>query len=110
MDLHDYFEILRRRWVSLTIVALATLACSAAVTLAMPTKYTATTRLYFAVEGSKNLTDLAQGSSFAEKQMTSYAEVTTSPLVLNPVIDGSTWRRPPSTSLATSPQSFRRTP
>ena len=87
MDLHDYFEVLRRRWVSVAIVALATLALAAAVTLAMTKQYTATTRLFFAVEGSKTATDLAQGSSFAEKQMTSYAEVATSPLVLDPVID-----------------------
>jgi polysaccharide biosynthesis transport protein len=88
VDLHDYLEVLRRRWVSVAIVALATLALSAAVTLAMTTRYTATTRLYFAVEGSESsLTDLAQGSSFAEKQMISYAEVATSPLVLDPVVD-----------------------
>ena len=87
MDLHDYLEVLRRRWISMIIVALATVACAAAVTLAMTTKYTATTRLYFAVEGSESLTDLAQGSSFAEKQMTSYAEVARSPLVLDPVIE-----------------------
>ncbi|HZA06028.1 MAG TPA: polysaccharide biosynthesis tyrosine autokinase [Propionibacteriaceae bacterium] len=87
MDLHDYLEVLRRRWVSVTIVALATIAVAAAATLAMTTKYTATTRLFFAVQGSKTTTDLAQGSSFAEKQMTSYAEAATSPLVLNPVIE-----------------------
>jgi polysaccharide biosynthesis transport protein len=88
VNLHEYLEILRRRWISVAIVALATLACAAGVTLAMTTRYTATTRLYFAVEGSdSSLTDLAQGTSFAEKQMTSYAEVATSPLVLDPVID-----------------------
>jgi capsular exopolysaccharide synthesis family protein len=87
VDLHDYLEVLRRRWISVAIVALTTLALSAAVTLAMTTQYTATTRLYFAVEGTETATDLAQGSSFAEKQMTSYAEVATAPLVLDPVID-----------------------
>jgi len=87
VDLHDYLEVLRRRWVSVTIVALATFAVAAAVTLATTPKYTATTRLFFAVEGSKTATDLAQGSSFAEKQMTSYSEAATSPLVLKPVIE-----------------------
>lgn len=87
MDLYDYIEVFRRRWVSVAIVALATLAVAGAATLAMTNKYTATTRLFFAVEGSKTTADLAQGSSFAEKQMTSYAEVATSPLVLNPVIE-----------------------
>ena len=33
-----------------------------------------------------SVTDLAQGSNFAEKQMSSYAEVATSPRVLAPVI------------------------
>ena len=42
------------------------------------------TRLFFAVAGD-NVTDLAQGSSFAEKQMASYAQVATSPLVLDPI-------------------------
>jgi polysaccharide biosynthesis transport protein len=88
VDLHEYLEVLRRRWISVAIVALATIALTSAVTLAMTTKYTATTRLYFAVEGNQSsLTDLAQGTSFAEKQMTSYAEVATSPLVLDPVIE-----------------------
>ena len=57
-----------------------------ALTLAVTPKYTATTRLFFAVEGNQSVTELAQGSTFAEKQMTSYAEVATSPLVLDPVI------------------------
>jgi polysaccharide biosynthesis transport protein len=80
VDLPDYFQVLRRRWISVTIVALATIALTAAVTLAMITKYTATTRLYFSAEASESLTDLAKG-------MTSYAEVATSPLVLDAVIN-----------------------
>jgi capsular exopolysaccharide synthesis family protein len=69
-----------------TAVALAVLAAVAGVTLAMTPQYTAATRLFFAVEGTESVTDLAQGSTFAEKQMTSYVEVASSPLVLEPVI------------------------
>jgi succinoglycan biosynthesis transport protein ExoP len=87
VDLHNYLEVLRRRWIGVTIVALATMALAAAVTLAMTTKYTATTRLYVAIEGSDSLTDPSRGSSLAETQLTSYAEVATSPLVLDQVID-----------------------
>lgn len=86
MELRDYLEILRRRWLGATIVALAVLALATAFTLLSVPKYTATTRLFFAVQGSESVTDLALGSTFAEKQMTSYAEVATSPLVLDPVI------------------------
>ena len=52
----------------------------------MPTKYTATTRLFFGVQSGQSATDLSQGSTFAEKQMTSYAQVAVSPLVLQTVI------------------------
>jgi tyrosine-protein kinase len=86
MELGDYLDILRRRWPGVIIIALATLALASAVTLALPTKYTATTRLFIAVTGGQSVTDLAQGSNFAEKQMSSYAEVATSPRVLGPVI------------------------
>jgi polysaccharide biosynthesis transport protein len=85
VELSDYLDILRRRWLGVVIITLTTLALASAVTLAMPKKYTATTRLFIAVAG-ESVTDLAQGSNFAEKQMSSYAEVATSPRVLAPVI------------------------
>jgi tyrosine-protein kinase len=86
VELGDYLDILRRRWLGVLLIALTTLALAATVTLALPKKYTATTRLFIAVAGSESATDLAQGSNFAEKQMASYAEVATSPRVLRPVI------------------------
>ena len=86
MELRDYVDVLRRRWLSFVLVLLAVLAAATAYTLVATPKYTATTRLFFAVQGSGTVTDLAQGSTFAEKQMTSYAEVARSPLVLDPVI------------------------
>ena len=71
--------------VDILVIALTTLATVSLATLAMPKMYTATTQLYFAVAGD-SVSDLAQGSSFAEKQMSSYAKVATSPLVLDPVV------------------------
>ncbi len=84
VELHDYLDILRRRWLSILMITLTALALTSLVTLMMPKNYTATTRLFFAVAGD-SVADLAQGSSFAEKQMSSYAEVATSPIVLDPV-------------------------
>lgn len=86
MELTDFLGILRRRWVSVVVITLICVAASSAITLTMTTKYTATTQVVFAVEGGESVTDLAQGSTFAEKQMTTYAQVATSPLVLEPVI------------------------
>lgn len=86
MEVREFLEVLRRRWLSASIVALLVLAGAAAATLATTPTYTSTTRLFFAVQGTESVTDLAQGSTFAEKQMTSYAQVATSPLVLDPVM------------------------
>lgn len=86
MELRDYLDILRRRWSAVVVVTLATLAVAAALTLLMTPKYTATTRLFFGVQGGESVSELAQGSTFTEKQMTSYAEVANSPLVLDRVV------------------------
>ena len=86
MEPREYLDILRRRWLSIVIISLLTLASVSAATLMMPKAYTATTRLLFAVAGD-SLSSLAQGSSFVEKQMASYAEVATSPRVLDQVVD-----------------------
>jgi capsular exopolysaccharide synthesis family protein len=86
VELGEYLDILRRRWLGVLIIALTTLALVSTVTLVMPKKYTATTQLFIAVAG-ESVTDLAQGSNFTEKQMSSYAEVAMSPRVLTPVID-----------------------
>ena len=87
MALREYFEILRQRWLSILLIALTVLALTSLITLVMPKSYTATTRLFFAVAGN-SVADLADGSNFAEKQMSSYAEVATTPIVLDPVISG----------------------
>lgn len=86
MELRAYIDILRRRWMTILIVTLLAIAAAAAMALTATPRYTAKTQLFFAVQGSGTATDMAQGSTFAEKQMSSYAQVATSPLVLTPVI------------------------
>ncbi|MEE6283182.1 polysaccharide biosynthesis tyrosine autokinase [Georgenia sp. MJ170] len=87
MELGDYFRVLRNRWLSVLSVALVVLAATAAATLLMTPQYTSSTRMFFAVQGGESVSDLAQGSTFTEKQMSSYAEVARSPLVLEGVVE-----------------------
>lgn len=96
MEFRDYLIIVRRRWAVALAAALLVLSAAALFTIVATPQYTATTRLYFAVQGTESVTELAQGSNFTEEQMGSYAEVITSPLVLEPVID--------TLGLKTSPQ------
>ncbi len=86
MEPREYLHILRHRWLSIVIFTLLTLAAVSAATLMMPKAYTASTRVFFAVAGD-SVSALAQGSSFVEQQMASYAEVATSPKVLDKVIE-----------------------
>lgn len=86
MELPEYMLVLRRRWLSVVAICLTVLAAATVVMLLMTPKFTATTQLFFAVQGAESVSDLAQGSVFTEQQMVSYAKVTTSPLVLSPVI------------------------
>lgn len=86
MTLHDYLSVLRRRWLSALLVALLVVAASAAVSLALTPQYTATTRLFFGLRAGTSASDLAQGSTFTEKQMASYEAVAKSPLVLDKVV------------------------
>lgn len=87
MDLRGYLKVLQRRWISILVITLATLAVTALITFLLPPKYTASTRLFYGVQAAQSGSDLAQGSTFAEAQLSSYSQVATSPLVLQPVID-----------------------
>ncbi len=87
MELRDYLSIVRKRWIMIVAVTLSALALTAIVTIATTPMYTARTSLFFVVGGSESTSELVQGSTFAQKQVESYAEVATAPYVLEPVID-----------------------
>ncbi|UFU07259.1 polysaccharide biosynthesis tyrosine autokinase [Ruania halotolerans] len=87
VELRDYASIIRKRWITIVAVTLSVLAISAVVTLATAPTYTARTSLFFAVGGSGSVADLAQGSTYTQRQVESYAEVATAPYVLEQVIE-----------------------
>lgn len=86
MDIHDYISVIRKRRRTIMVSVLVALSAAVGVTLATTPLYVATTRLFFAVQAGQSPSDLAQGSTFTERQMASYARVARSPLVLEPVV------------------------
>ncbi|MDD9207453.1 Wzz/FepE/Etk N-terminal domain-containing protein, partial [Georgenia sp. 10Sc9-8] len=82
-----YLTVLRKRWAGILLSVLLFVLIAAALTLAATPRYTAETRMFFSVRGSETVSELNQGSTYTERQMTSYAELVTSPLVLEPVVD-----------------------
>jgi succinoglycan biosynthesis transport protein ExoP len=86
VDLHDYYRVLRKRW---RIVGLVTLLCVAGaglVTMATAPVYQAQAQLFVSTAGGEDVNALLQGSSFTQQRVKSYADIVTSPQVLDPVI------------------------
>jgi polysaccharide biosynthesis transport protein len=87
MGLRAYVDTARRRWrwvVGLSLAGL--LAAIAVVTTATPT-YRASASVFFSLEFGGSASDLVQGSTYAQNQVTSFAALATTPAVLQPVVD-----------------------
>lgn len=88
MELRDYLRILHRNWVIMLALTLVGLAAGAGYAYLQAPKYVASTQLYVSVRTEGAATgDLVQGTTFARQMVTSYVDVITTALVLEPVID-----------------------
>ncbi len=87
MELRDYLSVLRRYWRSITTVVLLGVLLGAAVSLLSTPTYTSKVSLFFSVRSAGTTSELNSGASFAEGQVTSFAKVVTTDIVLDPVID-----------------------
>jgi succinoglycan biosynthesis transport protein ExoP len=85
VGLHAYVDFLRRRWLSIAVTTSVIYALASLATLVMPREFTAETQLLLG-GGGDSPSEVVEGSTLAEQQMSSYAELAKSPLVLDPVI------------------------
>ena len=86
MELKDYIRIIRKRWRIIVAAMLVVLAGAALATALSPKVYEAQTRLFVSTSGGSDTGALLQGSSFTQQRVLSYADVITTPTVLDPVI------------------------
>ncbi len=86
MELRDYVAVLRKYWISIVAISLIGLVGATIVTLVSPPTYTARSAVFLAVRGGDSASELAQGANYATNQVRSYAQVATTPTVLQPVI------------------------
>lgn len=86
MELRDYVAVLRKYWVSIVVLTVLGLVGATIVTLVTPPTYTARSAVFLAVRGGDSASELAQGANYATNQVRSYAQVATTPTVLQPVI------------------------
>ncbi|WP_166649352.1 polysaccharide biosynthesis tyrosine autokinase [Brachybacterium sp. AG952] len=87
MELQNYLSILRDRWIPALIAALLVLGAVVGFTLLQTPTYQAKNRMFVQTQAGGSVTELNSGVIFAQQQITSYADLATTPLVLEPVIE-----------------------
>jgi succinoglycan biosynthesis transport protein ExoP len=87
VELKDYIRIIRKRWRIIVAVTLVVLAGAALATALSPKVYQADTQLFVSTSGGSDSSALLSGSNFTQQRVLSYADVITTPEVLDPVIE-----------------------
>ncbi|WP_236006669.1 YveK family protein [Clavibacter zhangzhiyongii] len=86
MELREYVRILRRSWVLILLVLLLGVGAAAGYSLVQTPEYRASAKVFVSTQSAGTVQDLSQGSSFTQQAVKSYADVVSTPLVLEPVI------------------------
>jgi succinoglycan biosynthesis transport protein ExoP len=87
VELKDYMRVIRKRWQIIVVVMLVVVAGAALATVLSPNVYEAQTQLFVSTSGGNDSSALLSGSSFTQQRVLSYADVITTPTVLDPVIE-----------------------
>lgn len=87
MNLLDFLPALLQRWRSIVACTVGGLAAALFLAYMTPPTYQATARVYVSTHAANTTAELMQGSTFTQKQVKSYADIVTSPLVLGPAAE-----------------------
>lgn len=87
MGIQDYARLLRARWATVIVTALATVACAVAVSLLTTPLYEATTRLFVSTQAGSSLSETYQGNRFSQERVKSYAELLTGETLAQRTVD-----------------------
>jgi len=87
MPLNEYLQIIRQYWRSTVATILVCIALAAGVTLLQSPTYTSQATVFLTVASGDSASDLSQGASYSEQTVTSYVQVATTEVVLQPVIE-----------------------
>lgn len=75
MELRDYLRVIRRRWLSIVVVALVVVGTAAALTYSATPQYQSTARLFITTQATDTASESFQGGQFAAQRVASYAEL-----------------------------------
>ncbi|GAA2021992.1 polysaccharide biosynthesis tyrosine autokinase [Terrabacter terrae] len=107
MELQDYLNVIRKRWMIIAAVALVTLGLAAAYTALTPRTYAATTEFFVRTSGDDTTSALQQGNTFTQARVKTYSQALETDRVLDPVIQqvgmSTTWQKLADQVTATVP-------
>lgn len=86
MELQDYLNVIRKRWMIIAAVALVVVGLAAAYTALSPRSYAATTEFFVSTSGDDTTSALQQGNTFTQARVKTYSQLLQTPKVLDPVI------------------------
>jgi succinoglycan biosynthesis transport protein ExoP len=87
LEANEYLNVLRKRWATILVTVVVTVIAAVAILLSITPMYRASSQVYVAVGGGTSLNAMIQGNHFTVGKVKSYAALTTSPRVLEPVIE-----------------------
>lgn len=85
MELHTYITIARKRWRVISLVALVFLGLAAAGSALATKVYESNAQFFVSTTGASDSGALLQGSTFTQQRVKSYAQLLTTPRVLDQV-------------------------
>lgn len=86
MNVRDVWTVVRRNWFLIVGTMVVAVALAALATLVQTPKYEATAKVFVSTQSSSNVAELQQGSNFTQTAVKSFADIVTTPIVLDPVI------------------------
>src|SRR4051812_9548762 len=86
MEPSEYLAVLRRRWLTLLLTTLLGMGASVLLMVATPPVYRTSAKVFLSTTEGKSVNELVQGSNYTQNLVQSYADLATTPVVLEPVI------------------------
>ena len=87
MTAQRYLTILRERWVAALSTVLILMAVVAGATALQPPVYEASANIFVRTDPGSSVTDRSAAADYARQQISTYADLVTTPIVLDPAIE-----------------------
>ncbi|MGG7508898.1 polysaccharide biosynthesis tyrosine autokinase [Plantibacter sp. YIM 135249] len=86
MELRDYLRVLRKYWILIAALTLLGVGSAATYSLLQTPTYSSSAKVFVSIQSSDNVQELAQGNTFTQQRVKTYADLVNTPIVLLPVV------------------------